>query len=136
MKEKINQLQQMISAKDPQAFEFLQSIVNEAKTEEDKRLIDELAQSLLLSANQTLDTLEEEVAEYSIRQKMGNLAEAINFAFIAREYFGKSRSWLYHKIKGDIVNGKPASFTPGEKETFYNALNDIKSQLSAFTQNA
>lgn len=126
----------MISAKDAHAFEFLQSIVNEAKTEEEKRLTDELAQSLLLSANQTLDTLEEEVAEYSIRQKMGNLAEAINFAFIAREYFGKSRSWLYHKIKGDIVNGKPASFTPIEKETFYNALNDIKSQLSAFTQNA
>lgn len=136
MKEKIQQLQQMISDKDPQAMEFLQTIVCDAKTEEDKHLIDELAQSLLTTANQTLDKLEDEVTEYSIRQKMGHLAEAINFAYIAREYFGKTRSWLYHKIKGDIVNGKPASFTPSEKETFYNALNDIKSQLSAFTQNA
>lgn len=136
MKEKIKHLQQMISAKDPQAIGFLQTIVNDAKTEEDKCLIDELAQSLLSSANQTLDTLEEEVTEYSIRQQMGHLADAINFAYIAREYFGKTRSWLYHKIKGDIVNGKPASFTPSEKEIFYNALNDIKSQLSAFTQNA
>ena len=107
MKEKIKHLQQMISAKDPQAIGFLQTIVNDAKTEEDKCLIDELAQSLLSSANQTLDTLEEEVTEYSIRQQMGHLADAINFAYIAREYFGKTRSWLYHKIKGDIVNGKP-----------------------------
>lgn len=136
MKTKIQKLQQMISAQDPNAMEFLQNIVSEANTAEEKQLIDELAQSLLLSANQTMDKLEEEVTEYSIRQKMGPLADAINFAFIAREYFGKSRSWLYHKIKGDIVNGKPASFTPGEKETFFNALNDIKCQLSAFTLNA
>lgn len=136
MKEKINKLEEMIKLQAPDTMEYLQSIMNEVQSEEEKKQLEAYANTLLTSANQTLDKLEKEVEEFSLRQKMGNLAEAINFAFIAREYFGKSKSWLYHRIKGNIVNGKPAKFTAEEKETFINALNDIKLQLSAFSSNA
>ena len=32
---------------------------------------------------------------------------------------------LYQRLNGNLVNGKPARFTPDELQTFNNALQDI-----------
>jgi len=50
-------------------------------------------------------------------------------SYIAEHYFGKSRQWLYQRINGNAVNGKPADFTPDELKTFSNALSDLGEQL-------
>ena len=52
-------------------------------------------------------------------------------AYVARNYFGKSRSWLAHKINGDVINGKPVSFTEEEKQTFKHALADMSARLKS-----
>lgn len=136
MEKEIEQLKNLIQSNSPDAMALLQRLTAEATTSEDKQKIDKLAAYLLSSASQDLEKIEKEVELYTIRRKMGNLAEAINLAYIAREYFGKSRSWLYQRIKGNIVNGKPAAFTPSEEAQFYKALDDIRLQLSALTANA
>ena len=46
-------------------------------------------------------------------------------AKIANDYFGKSKEWLYQRIKGYNVNGKPARFTEEERRKFSSALEDI-----------
>lgn len=71
-----------------------------------------------------------------LRDKLGDLYDALNLAHIARTYFDKSRAWLYHRINGNIVNGKPARFTPEEEKEFYRALDDIRRQIEAFTRYA
>lgn len=73
-----------------------------------------------------------EYEDYTIKKKLGELDDAINFAYVARHYFGKSRSWLYQRIKGNTVNGKPAEFTDEEKERFHFALSDIGNKASCF----
>jgi hypothetical protein len=64
------------------------------------------------------------------------LAEALNMSYIARTYFGKSRSWLSQRLNGSVVNGKHASMTDEEMATLTSALQDIQSQISAFTRPA
>ena len=46
----------------------------------------------------------ERVEEAILRDKLGELPEAISFSYIAKKYFGKSRNWLYQRINGNIVS--------------------------------
>ena len=70
----------------------------------------------------------ERAEEAILRDKLGELPEAISFSYIAKKYFGKSRNWLYQR-NGNIVNGKKARFTDNELKTFLNALNDVSEMI-------
>jgi len=54
---------------------------------------------------------------------------AISLVYIAKKYFNKSDAWLYQRINGNVVNGKPAQFTINEIEQLKRALIDISNQL-------
>lgn len=71
----------------------------------------------------------ERAEEAILRDKLGELPEAISFSYIARKYFGKNRHWLYQRINGNIVNGKKARLTDNELKTFLNALNDVSEMI-------
>lgn len=68
--------------------------------------------------------------EFILRQRLGELPEVISFSYIARKFFGKSRHWLYQRINGSTVNGKPAKFTKEEYERFISALDEIGMMIS------
>jgi len=40
---------------------------------------------------------------------------------------------LYQRINGNVVNGKPAQFTPDEVETLKFALNDLSKRLGSLS---
>jgi hypothetical protein len=75
--------------------------------------------------------MEEDVSD--IRERLGHLPEIINLSAVARQCFGKSRTWLYQRINGNNVNGKPAYFTRSERKQLQDALHDIGEKLSAIT---
>ena len=68
----------------------------------------------------------------TVRQALADVYEEVNWAYLAKNYFGKSRSWLYHKFSG-MNNGVPDDFSDIDREKLRNALNDIadKIKLSA-----
>ncbi len=76
------------------------------------------------------DDLEALKAE-KIRTAMGELGNAISFAYIAKHYFGKSQSWLTQRLNGSKVNGKTARFNKSELIQFQNAIHDLGRKLSA-----
>lgn len=63
-------------------------------------------------------------------ERLGEITNMVSMAYIAKTYFKKSRSWLAHKLNGNIVNGKPSQFTEDEIRTLRFALNDMASKLS------
>ena len=76
--------------------------------------------------------LDETIAEaksMAIREKLASVLPAISMSYIAKNYFGKSRSWLCQRINGLAVNGKEARFTEYEKATLDHALKDIAGSL-------
>ncbi len=88
--------------------------------------------------NQFVDGMDAALAqadEMIARTKLGEVPEAVSFSYIAKKYFGKSRGWLMQKINGNLVNGKPASFTATERIQFRQALLDISNKLSAAARN-
>lgn len=69
----------------------------------------------------------------NVRERLGNIPQAINMSYIASHYFGKSRTWLYQRINGNKVNGKPVFFTKTERRQLQEALHDIGKMLSDAT---
>lgn len=134
MKELIEQWKRMETAGDPKATDFLKEITARAQAEGKIQEMNEAISFLMGRAEKHLANIEESVTAYTIHEQMGELSEAINLAYIARRYFGKTRQWLYQRVKGQIVNGKPASFTPDEEARFKFALNEIGLQIATVTR--
>lgn len=134
MKDRIEKWKQMEAAGDPAATEYLKEITAQAQAEGKIQEMDEALKVLIASADSHLDNVEKSIQAYTIHERMGSLTEVINLAYIARHYFGKTRQWLYQRLKGQTVNGKPAAFTDAEEATFIKALQDIGMQLATFTQ--
>lgn len=65
----------------------------------------------------------------TMRSKMQDLLVAISWADLSRNYFGKSSSWLYHKLDGRDGNGKPTAFTPEETVILKGALTDLSERI-------
>ena len=73
----------------------------------------------------------EELDAKRIREKLGNVPEAISMSYIAKNYFGKTKTWLYQRLNGNKVNGKEARFTESEARQLQNALHDLGQRLSS-----
>lgn len=61
---------------------------------------------------------------------MGDVANALSWSYIAKAYFGKDPTWLYHKLNQSMVNGKPAAFTENELIVLADSFKNLSLQLS------
>lgn len=86
--------------------------------------------AFLNSAKQTLSAAKELKKEVDIRLQLNGIENYLSLSQIAQDYFGKSRSWLYQRINGLSVNGKPAQFTEEEKVRFKEALLDLGRKIN------
>lgn len=66
----------------------------------------------------------------NVREQLADVADIISLSTIAQTYFGKTRGWLYQRINGNIVNGKPSKFTDTELTTLEKALIEISVKTS------
>lgn len=66
----------------------------------------------------------------SIRQQMEPILPYISVSSLAKDYFGKSTSWFYQRLNGNIVHGKAVAFTDEELDVLKNALKDVVSKLN------
>jgi hypothetical protein len=98
-----------------------------------RRLVDEdpneFAEAMLASAKDTAFKANELV----MRQKLQDVIPAISLVYIAKTYFNKTDAWLYQRINGNIVNGKPARFTPEEVDTLKFALEDLSKKMKSIS---
>ena len=63
------------------------------------------------------------------KQKLADILLDINVAKIAKRYFGKSSSWLYHKLDGIDGNGGKGDFTEEELQQLKSALLDLARRI-------
>lgn len=64
-----------------------------------------------------------------MKSKMSDILVAISWREIARTYFGKSSSWLYHKLDGIDGNGGRGGFTQEEALQLKGALCDLSDRI-------
>lgn len=64
-----------------------------------------------------------------VKQKVSDILISISWRDLARTYFGKSSSWLYHKMDGIDGNGGEGGFTPEEARQLKEALCDLSDRI-------
>ncbi|WP_052356284.1 DUF5053 domain-containing protein [Bacteroides timonensis] len=67
------------------------------------------------------------------KELMKEVTPALSLSYIAENYFGKGKSWLYQRINNSVVNGKPTSFTQDELKILADSLGDLSNRLSALS---
>ena len=69
------------------------------------------------------------IKETSMRYQLEDILTDVSWRQIAQDYFGKSSSWIYHKLNGIDGNGGEGGFSPEEKEQLRGALTDIANRI-------
>ena len=65
------------------------------------------------------------------RTRLADILVAISWREIARSYFGKSSSWLYHKLDGIKSDGSPGGgFTEAERIHLKETLEDLATRIN------
>lgn len=65
----------------------------------------------------------------TVKAQLSDLLISISWSDLARRYFGKSGSWLYHKLDGIDGNKRPTEFTYEEKVLLLGALVDLSERI-------
>lgn len=73
--------------------------------------------------------------DVEVRNMLGEIADALSLSYLAKRYFEKDKTWLYHRLNNSYVNGKPASFSQQELIILADSLKDLSSKLSDISSN-
>ena len=118
-------------------MDLLKSRYINAKNEEEKEavrkdiaeLCDEDAMKVASVATEQIQESIDEINGNIIRRQLEDILQIMSLAYIAKQYFGKSRQWLYQRVNGTIVNGKQARFTNQEIDILNAAIQDMGNRL-------
>lgn len=105
--------------------EYKKATDPKAKEEFKKKMQEMIAAQTPDEAMATLQAVDNRVSEIEESIDLEDIAEMASMSYIAKTYFNKSRSWLYQRLNGNIIHGKPATFTPEERQTLAKALDDM-----------
>ena len=70
-------------------------------------------------------------AQATMKTRLQDILLSITWRDIAHRYFGKSSSWLYHKMDGINGNGGKDEFSPDEAKQLQAALYDLSDRIRA-----
>jgi hypothetical protein len=113
--------------KDSEAFSEVFTRLSE-KYPDRKELIIDFVEKELKAVGQRIDAF---IEEANVRMQLAKVSQIISLSYIAQKYFHRTRNWLYQKVNGCSVNGKPAKFTTEEISTFNFALQDIGKEIGS-----
>jgi len=65
----------------------------------------------------------------TMKAELEDILLAISWADLSKTYFGKSNSWLYHKLDGVDGNKKTTEFSEEEKYILKGALVDLADRI-------
>ena len=80
---------------------------------------------------ESMEESERNMEEIRLRYHLILNKELIPVSYIAKNYFKKSKEWMYQRINGNLVNGKPVKFSESEIKTFNFALQDIGKKIGS-----
>ena len=109
-----------------EALEHFLNGLNEADKEIVFKAIEEDFASLHRTAHEARE-LKEKIA---LRDQLEDVLPLISVSALSKKYFGKSSTWFYQRLNGNLVHGKPAAFTQEELFRLADALKEIGNKIN------
>lgn len=111
---------------------FLYEVNAKYTTPEDRKVITDY---FMEQADEIEKEIDELNANLTIRVQLKKSIDILPMSYIAKQYFGKSASWLYQRINGNKVRGKVYTLNENEVNIFNRALIDISKQIGSLSVN-
>ena len=125
----LEKLRNFFQNSDTSAFKTqLKLLKDHFTTESDISTMDEYIDKMVAEEMAERDRAFDEI---KLRAELILHKEIIPFSYIAQTYFKKSKSWIYQRLNGNAINGKPVDFTQEEINTFNFAIQDISKRLGS-----
>lgn len=108
---------------------------------EDKELIEEIMKRAQSEEGEHLAKVAVErfrssdSSERVFELKEHDIMKVLKISYIAERFFGRSRSWLCHKLNHNLNNGKPEDFSPEERQKLKKALDTIAYEIQILSDN-
>jgi hypothetical protein len=108
-------------------YEYLvKNFTSETEIKQINQFIESAIDKHIEAGNKSFDDLK-------LKVQLIENKEIIPLSYIARNYFKKSKNWVYQRVNGYQVNGKTSKFTDSEIEKFNFALQDISKRLGSIS---
>lgn len=128
------QIEELLKLGDTPAFyEAFEKLNASLKTKKKQDHFDKAYQAALAERSKDLKSIE---TELNLRLRLKEVSEVVSMSYIAKNYFQKSKEWLYQRINGYIVNGKKSKFTSDELDKLQFALKDISKLIGSVSVHA
>ncbi|WP_436415978.1 DUF5053 domain-containing protein [Petrimonas sp.] len=125
-----------VHIRNAEKLEF-RALIDELKkkytSEADLQVIDDF---IRMDMRRMIDETDAVLREVSIRQQLADISDMVSLSYIAKNYFNKTRQWLYQRINGSMVNKRPARFSEQELDTLNFALRDISQKIGSVNVSA
>ncbi len=96
------------------------------KTQEEKELLSSFLPTTIESNLLQLKDIDNKIA---ILEQLDGIEDFVKLSKISKEYFGKSKAWIYQRLNEHNIHGKPAKFTDDEKKKLSKALLDLSEKI-------
>lgn len=134
MEELLKELQEMSALKDDASLEKAREIRAKYNSPKEREFI-------IKYMNGELDCIENEIKivdaklerMLSIKAQVKEISEIVSLKYIAKNYFGKSASWLSQRINGSPVRGKIYCLKESELDILNSAIQDIGKKLGSLS---
>ena len=134
MEELLKELQEMSALKDDASLKKAREIRAKYNSPEEREFI-------IKYMNGELDCIENEIKivdaklerMLSIKAQAKEISEIVSLKYIAKNYFGKSASWLSQRINGSPVRGKIYCLKESELDILNSAIQDIGKKLGSLS---
>lgn len=134
MEELLKELQEMSALKDDASLKKAREIRAKYNSPEEREFI-------IKYMNGELDCIENEIKivdaklerMLSIKAQVKEISEIVSLKYIAKNYFGKSASWLSQRINGNPVRGKIYCLKESELDILNSAIQDIGKKLGSLS---
>ena len=131
LKQELSQLKEYMQAGHEEKARALMDRIHQTYTSADEQAeIDAFISAYLKEMGDEADRF---VAETEMKVQLLEISKMVSMSYIAKEYFKKSRQWLYQRINGNRVNGKEARFSHEEINQLNFALQDISRKIGSVT---
>lgn len=105
------------------------TLLDSMTEEETERLTDGIQQDFDKIYQESL-TIKEQL---TIRERLEPVLPYLSVSNLAKNYFGKSSSWFYQRLNGNVIHGKVCRFTQEELDKLNKALKDIGNKISSLS---
>ena len=95
-------------------------------SEKDKK---EFVAAFQEAAQKTVKESKEIVKTINARTQLQDVLDFTSMSYIAKNYFGKSRQWLYQRINESVVNGNKVNFTKDDLKKLSIALSELGDKM-------